>query len=169
VVALNTDTAVTRETTWLNVPGNDGLPALVKTAGGPWDTITAYYPRVPYEERRTIYVLRHRIQQKRFGGQRVLHTYPFRLILWWPLLDEGGSLENEAQAFDSAIELLLERILGPLGDKTHGGAFLSTGEGALGDTGSRVDVDYTDIEQTIRLGGLRAEVTYSADDREVNA
>jgi hypothetical protein len=169
MVALNTETAVTRETAWLNTAG-DGLPALTEPNGGPWDTITAYYPRTPYQERRTIYVMRHKIQQKRFGAQRVLHTYPFRLILWWPLLDREGSAEADAQLFDDAIDLLLQRILGPLGDKTHGGRFLSTGEGALGDgSASRVDVDYTDPEQTLLLGGLRAEVSYSADDIEVNA
>jgi hypothetical protein len=168
MVATNTDTAVTRETAWLNTAG-DGLPALTEPNGGPWDTITAYYPRTPYQERRTIYVLRHRILQKRFAAQRVMHTYPFRLILWWPLLDREGSAEADAQLLDSAIDLLIQRILGPLGDKTHGGRFLSTGEAALGDTGSRVDVDFTDPEQSILLGGLRAEVTYSADDREINA
>jgi hypothetical protein len=59
---------------------------------------------------------------------------------------------------------LLQRILGPLGDKTHGGRFLSVAEGP-----GLVDVDYTDPDATIELGVLRAEVTYSADDREINA
>lgn len=164
MVATNTDTAVTREAAWLTTTG-DGLPALLASAGGPWDTVQPYYPRTPYQEKRTIYVLRHRIAQNRFAAQRVMHTYPFRLILWWPILDATGSAENEQQAFDTAIDLLLQRILGPLGDKTHGGRFLSVVEDPR-----IADVDYTDPEQTIpALGGLRAEVTYSGDDPEINA
>lgn len=163
MVATNTDTAVTRETAWLTTSG-DGLPALQATAGGPWDNVQAYYSRTPYGEQRTIYVLRHRTQQKRFANQRTMHTYPFRLILWWPLLALDGSAEEEQAAFDVAIDMLLQRILGPLGNKTHGGRFLSVAEGP-----ALVDVDYTDPETTIPLGGLRAEVTYSADDVEINA
>ena len=163
MVATLTADAVERELAWLQVPGTDGLPALLVDNGGPWDTITRY-PRTPYENRRTIYVMRHRIKQRRFAAQRVMHTYPFRLILWWPLLRSDGELELEAQDFDAAIDKLLQRILGPLGDKTHGGRFLSVGEDA-----ETVDVDYTDIESTAPMGGLRAEVSYTADDVEINA
>lgn len=163
MVATNTQDAVARETAWLLTTG-DGLPAL-KAPVGPWDNIQAYYPRTPYLEQRSVYVLRHQIQQRRFGAQRVMHTYPFRLILWWPLQNAIGSAEEEQQAFDDAIDLALQRILGPLGDKTHGGRFLSVGEGA-----DLLSVDYTDPEQTIpTMGGLRAEITYAADDVEINA
>lgn len=169
MVATLTQDAVDRETAWLVATG-DGLPALLATAGGLWDNVQAYYPRTPYEQRRSIYVLRHRISQRRFATQRVMHSYPFRLILWWPLLDATGSAEAEQRLFDIAIDQLLQRILG-IGppqqiDKTHGGRFLSVGEAM----GAIVDVDYTDPEHTIPVGGgFRAEVTYSADDREVNA
>jgi hypothetical protein len=164
MVVTHTEDAVAREAAWLRT-ANDGLPALLATAGGPWDNVQAYRPRTPYDERRSVFVLRHRITQKRFATQRVMHTYPFRLILWWPILAATGSAEEEEAAFDVAVDLLLQRILGPLGDKTHGGRFLSVGEAP-----ALADVDYTDPEQTIPvLGGLRAEVTYSADDREINA
>jgi hypothetical protein len=163
VVATLTADAVDRETAWLSTFG-DGLPALLADDGGPWDTVQAYYPRTPYEERRSIYVLRHRVMQRRFGAQRVMHSYPFRLILWWPILAVDGSAEGEQRAFDVAVDLLLQRLLGPLGDKTHGGRFLSVGE-----DGRLVEVDYSDPEHTVPLGGLRAEVTYTADDREINA
>jgi hypothetical protein len=164
VVATGTADAVDREAGWLSTAG-DGLPALLASAGGPFDEILAYYPRTPYDERRSIYVLRHRIQQRRWGAQRVAHQYPFRLILWWPILAVDGNAEGEQRAFDAAIDLLLQRLLGPLGNKTHGGRFLSVGENP-----STVDVDFTDPEHTIAaLNGLRVEVTYSADDPELNA
>jgi hypothetical protein len=166
MVATLTADAVDREAAWLNTTG-DGLPALQKSAGGPWDNVQAYYTRTPYGEQRTIYVLRNRIQQRRFAAQRIMHTHPFRLILWWPLLDQAGSAEADARAFDVAIDVLLQRILGPLGDKTHGGRFLSVGENAASQ--GAVDVEMLEPEQTIPLGGFSAHVTYSADDREINA
>jgi hypothetical protein len=162
---MSTADAVARETAWLNTTVDDGLPILVADGGGPFDTIGGYYPRTPYEERRTIYVLLHQIQHQRFGARRVLNRYPFRLILWWPILAADGSAETEAQAFDSGIDLLLQRIEGPMGDKTHGGRFLSAAQLE----GTSISVDYTDPEQTLQLGGLRAEVTYTADDIEINA
>lgn len=165
MVATLTADAVDREAAWLQTWGDNGLPALLAADGGPWDTVQPYYPRTPYEDKRTIYVLRHQLRQRRFATQRVIHTHAFRLICWWPILDGTGSAELEQQAFDTALDLLLQRILGPLGDKTHGGRFLSVGE-----ADRLVEVDYTDPEQTVpNLGGMRAEVTYSADGREVNA
>lgn len=161
---MSTSDAVTREAAWLNSTG-DGLPTLPRLLGGPWDNVQAYYPRTPYAEQRSVYVLRARIAQPRFGGQRIMTNHQFRLILWWPLLDASGEAEAEQQAFDNAIDLLLQRVTGPLGDKTHGGRFLSVAENPR-----TLDVDCTDPEQTLpTLGGLRAEVTYAADDPEINA
>ncbi len=162
VVTFTAD-AVTREAAWLTATG-DGLPALLGSAGGMWDNVQAYYPRTPYENQRAIWVLRRQIRQRRFATQRVMHSHGFRLICWWPILDGAGSAETEQVGFDQAVDLVLQRILGPLGDKTHGGRFLSVGES------DPVEVEFTDPEQSIPgLGGLRAEVTYTADDREINA
>lgn len=162
MVATLTADAVDRETAWLTTSG-DGLPALLATAGGLWDNVQAYFPRDSYSQQRTIYVLRHRVQQKRIGAQRVMATYPFRLILYWPLLDGEGSAESDQRLFDVALDQVLQRVLGPLGDKTHGGRFLSVAESGT------VEIDYDNVEQTIPHGYLRAELAYTADDQEINA
>ena len=162
MVAANTADAVDRLAAWLTSTG-DGLPTLV--VPGMWDTVSAYWPRSPYQKRRTVYVLRHAIRQHRFGAQRVLHSYPFRLVLWWPLLAGNGSAEADQRAFDVAIDALLQRMLAYLGDKSLGGRFLSSGEG---DTLSEVQFD--PAEHTIpQLGGLRAEASFFADDPEIFA
>ncbi len=159
---MSTADAVARETAWLQASG-DGLPALLAAAGGPFDNIQAYYPRIPSMEQYSLYVLRRRIGQPRFGAQRLMSNYAFHLQVWWPLLSADGQAETDQQALDNAVELVLQRVTGLLGNKTHGGRFLSVAENPR-----TVDVDFSSPEQTIPLGYLHAEITYAADDPEIN-
>lgn len=159
---MSTADAVARETAWLQASG-DGLPALLVSAGGPFDVVQAYYPRTPSMEQYSLYVLRRRNSNVRFGAQRIMPGHNFHLQVWWPLLAVDGIAEGEQQALDNAVELVLQRVTGTLGNKTHGGRFLSVAENPR-----TLDVDYTPPEQTIPLGYLHAEVTYAADDVEIN-
>lgn len=159
----STADAVDRETAWLATAG-DGLPALLKASGGPFDDVHAYYPRTPKMTARTLYVLRQRLGQNRFGAQRIISKYPMRLIVWWPMLGGkgfDGSAEAEQRALDAAIDLVLQRITGPVGDKTHGGRFLSVAEEPR-----QLDGDFNDPTETISQGYLRVDLTYSIDDFE---
>jgi hypothetical protein len=163
----DTSDAVARETAWLQTSG-DGLPALAASVGGPWEIIQAYMPRTPRTQAPGIYVLRGHIGDLRVSSQRIRPGYIFRLKLRWPIRTGGAPLaETEQQAFDVAVNLLLQRIRGPLGDKSHGGRFLSAGE-----TPARppaVAVDFEDPEQTMALTkDLRAVCIYSLDDTELN-
>jgi hypothetical protein len=106
-------------------------------------------------------VLRPVIREKRFANQRRMATYQMHLSLVWPLSSGVGSAEDDQQAFDDAAELVLVRIGGFRGDKTHGGRFLSVAE-----DGSGVLVSFEDPIRTIPDGEFRAEVTYSADDQD---
>lgn len=168
---MGTDSAVARETAWLATAG-DSLPALPSSAGGPWDVIAAYEQGAQTRTQATaIYVTRGRAGQVRVGNQRVRPRYPMRLELHWPVraTSPGGSsiAAVEAQAFDDAIELLRQRVTGPLGDKTHGGRFLSAAEvkGAPG-----FEVTFEPAGETIRAAKeLRAIASYWVDDFEVNA
>nr|MDA8323338.1 hypothetical protein [Actinomycetota bacterium] len=101
------------------------------------------------------------------GSQRIRPSYEFRLRLVWPVRQAtAGSAEAEQRAMDAAVDLLIQRIRGPLGDKTHGGRFLSVGED-LGKPAPTVTWD--DPEHTIpATKSLRALVTYHADDFEIN-
>ena len=85
----------------------------------------------------------------------------------WPIRQTTtGIAEGEQQALDSAVDLLLQRIRGPLSDKTHGGRFLSVGEVPRM---PGVHVLFEDPEVTIdAVKALRATVSYSADDYEIN-
>lgn len=160
---MGTDDAVDREVAWLTTSG-DGLPGLLTDAGGPFDAIQAYWPRTPATRQKSIYVLRRRIHDERVANIRRRPTYQFLLRIVWPISTSTGAAEREQCALDAAVELLLQRIDGPMLDKTHGGRFLSVAESP-----AYVDVDFIDPEQTIsQSASLRAEVAYSADDFEVN-
>lgn len=163
---MSTADAVAREAAWLTTSG-DGLPALLTAAGGPWDVVQAYLPRTPAQRQSQIYVLRRSFNTHRWSQQRRMATYGFHLSCLWPI---GGTTigtgiaEDEQQAFDAALDLLVQRIEGHVDDKSHNGRFLSVGESP---DGTLIDVQYTDPGQTISQGGfLQASVTYAGDDTD---
>ena len=162
--------AVAREQAWLTTSG-DSLPALLASAGGPWAVVAAYTQGAQTRTQATaIYVTRGRAQQYRVANQRLRPRYPMRLLLHWPVrqISPGSSsiAAEEQQAFDDAIELLRQRVTGPLGDKTHGGRFLSAA--AVG--APSWDVQFGDSAATIRADKeLRAQALYFIDDFEINA
>jgi hypothetical protein len=160
---MGTADAVDREVAWLTTSG-DGLPDLLANVGGPWDNIQAYWARTPATRQKSVYVLRRTIRDQRTANIRRMPTHAFLLKIVWPISTASGSAEKEQRALDDAIDLLLKRIDGPMLDKTHGGRFLSVAENPR-----YVDVDYTDPEQSLsQVGALRVEITYSADDFEIN-
>jgi hypothetical protein len=157
VIVVSTADAVDRATS------GDGLPALLMAAGGPFGVVQSYWPRTP--GKRTagqLYVLRRRTRRKRFSNHRLMDTYTLVLRLVWPLTSGSGNAEADQRAFDAAIDLVLTRLSGFLGDHTHGGRFLSVAE----DPGE-VEVVFDDPAHTLPPDAeFRAEITYFADDRD---
>jgi hypothetical protein len=165
---VSTSDAVAREAAWLATSG-DGLPALLAANGGPWDVVQAYLPRTPAQRQSQIYVLRRSFNTHRWSQQRRMPTYAFHLSCLWPI---GGTTigtgiaEDEQQAFDTALGLLVQRIEGFVADKSHGARFLAVAEGDATNT-TVINVEFTDPGQTINAGGfLGATVTYTADDTD---
>lgn len=131
---------------------------------GPWDLIQGYFPRTLAKRQKTVVVMRSQIHVVRFANVRSMPTYQFRLGLIWPLSSGQGSAEDDQQQFDSAIDLLLKRIMGIQLDHTHGGRFLSVAEKP-----EFIVVNYENPEQTVGpMASFMAEVLYSADDFEIN-
>ncbi len=155
--------AVDRETAWLTTSG-DGLPGLLASVGGPWDLIQAYQPRTPNRNHRSIHVLRHELVDDRFADIQRMATHQFLLRINWPILAGSGSAEEEQRALDAAIALVVQRIVGPQLDKTHGNRFQSVAENP-----AAIRVSFTDPEQTIPHKHLAAQITYAADDFVTNA
>lgn len=161
---MSTSDAVARECAWLQTSG-DGLPALLTSAGGPWQIVQAYWTRTPATNKTGIYVLRDLLDDQRASSQRIRPRYNMRLRLIWPVTVTTTALLETAQSdFDAAIDLLVQRVRGPLGDKTHGSRFLSAGE-----IPRTVHVQWEDPEVTMaQHKQLRAAARYSIDDLEIN-
>ena len=156
----------TREAAWLTTTG-DSLPSLLTANGGPWDVIQAFWTRTPATQQTQLYVMSLELDDERFGNIRIMPHYQITLEMHWPIRQTSSPLaEQEQQAFKNAIDLLVQRIRGPVGDKTHGGAFLSVGE-APRSPGVHVTIEppWATIPADKELRGL---VTYYADDFEVN-
>lgn len=161
-----TANAVDREATWLARSG-DGLPALLRAAGGPFDVVSAYLPRTPNQNHTSLYVRRTRISDDRWSNQLKRPRYSFAVRAEWRIGTSAigeGIAEMEQRAFDAAIELVVERIRGTVGDHSHGGLFLAVAEAPAP---ASIDVTFTDPETTMTARTLRADITYFADDQLV--
>lgn len=163
--AGDSSTAVDREAAWLAAFNpNDGLPGLLRGAGGPFETVQAYWPRTPVGRRNSLYVLRRNIKSARTANVRTMNSYQFVLRIVWPVSSQTGSAEVAQRALDAAVELVLKRVGGLFMDKTHGGRFLSVAENP-----PQSDGDFLDPEASIAAkADLRCDITYWADDFETS-
>jgi len=162
--------AVTREAAWFTtdtLPSYPGVAPLSTANGGPFDVIQAYRPTVNRKGRvPSLFITRESSgtasEENRIamGGQKEW-VHHFVAVISWPFRQgTTGKLEDEMQALDNAVAAVLERIRGPLGDKTHGAQFLSVGE----DEGD-IRVTYTDaVRDMTDREPLEAEIHYSALD-----
>lgn len=158
--------AVDRETAWLAAyNAADGLPALEAKQGGPFDVIQPYWARTPAKRRRQLYVLRRSIAVERFGFNRKINHYGFELRIIWPQSSQTGQAESVQQSLDAAVDLVIQRINGPLAmplDKTHGARFLSVAENP-----TTINIVFGDPEQTLQANAdLTCSITYQADDQD---
>lgn len=161
-LTLTTADAVDRETAWLRTSG-DGLPALLESAGGPFTVVQAYLQRVVPAEARSLYVMRRTFRDVRIGSQRRLTRHSMLLRIAWPAVDGDGAVEADQRQLDQAVDKVVQRVRGTLGDKTHGGRFLSVAEGP-----DDLTATWTDPARTLPdMGVLLVDITYSADDPEL--
>jgi hypothetical protein len=160
---VSTADAVKREAEWLRAySAADGLPALLKGVGGPFDVVQAYVPRTGAQRQSRLYVTRSQLRVERFGFNRKINHHTFTLRLYWPQSSPSGQAESVQQDFDDAIDLVVQRISGLFGDKTHGARFLSVAEDP-----ADIDVQFTDPEASVQAKAeLVATITYQADDQD---
>lgn len=157
--------SVTREAAWLQTSG-DGLPALLASAGGPFEVVQAYWPGAKFRARASgVYVDHGDWSDPKVATLRLRPQYAFTVKVVWPIKATTSPLaEQEQQNLDIALELLRQRIDGFPTDKTHGGRFLSAGQVPRG---SALRFRKEDAETILaRDSTLRATATYYADDFE---
>ena len=160
-----TQSVDTREAAWLTAV--DSLPSLLAADGGPWQVVQAFYSRTPATQQTRIFVWSSVVDDNRTSNQRIMPRYEITLGLFWPVRVTTAPLaETEQQNMKDAVDLLVQRIRGPVGDKTHGGAFLSAGE-VPRMPGVRVTYEHPWV--TIPADKeLRGQVVYYVDDFEIN-
>ncbi len=159
---MTTADAVDRETAWLSTT-TDSLPALLAAAGGPFDIVQAYWRRTPQGRAKQLYVIRKTLHEERFANVRRMPRYQFELRIIWPQSSATGAAEDPQRALDAAIDLVLQRVGGFVGDKSHGGRFLSVAEHP-----PEVTVDFADpVRSMDARADLEATVLYWADDTEI--
>lgn len=160
---MSTADAVARETAWLQAySAADGLPALLKGNGGPFDVVQAYVPRTGAQRQSRLYVTRSNLRVERFGFNRKINHHSFMLRLYWPQSSPTGQAESVQAAFDAAVDLVVQRVSGLFQDKTHGARFLSVAEDP-----TSIDVQFADPVQSIQAKAeLAATITYQADDQD---
>lgn len=160
---MSTADAVTREADWLRAyNAADGLPALLKGSGGPFDVVQPYVPRTGAQRQSRLYVTRPRLVVERFAANRKINHYTFMLRLYWPQSSPTGQAESVQQDFDTAVDAVVQRVSGLYQDKTHGGRFMSVAEDP-----TLIDVVFADPEASIQAKAeLTATITYQADDED---
>jgi hypothetical protein len=151
--------ALDRETAWLTTADSLGnLNTL-------FQVIQARWPRTPSKKQYQLYVLRKPAPSaisERNSAQRRELVHHLELRLFWPITSGTGSGESDQLAFDQAIDTVLARVIGPLGDKTHGGRFAWAAEDGP------LSVNYADPANSHAEGVYSATVEYLAADFEIN-
>src|ERR1700728_2210274 len=167
---MSTSDAVARELAWLTAV--DDLPALLAGDGGPWAAVDWWQGARFARDKHGLYLDARDVGSVRTSSQRIMPQYQFVLTLYWPILGQGAAAgtsgksliaETEQANLDAAKDLVLQRINGPLGDKTHGGRFLSVAENPR-----KVTYTKADPVEGVQQRELRSSFTYRADDYEVN-
>lgn len=155
--------AVAREAAWLtSFDPDDGLPGLLRAAGGPFDVVQPYVPRTGAQRQSRLYVTRSALRVERFGFNRKINHHTFMLRVYWPQTSPSGQAESVQADLDTAVDLVVQRISGLFQDKTHGARFLTVAEDP-----TAIDVQFVDPEALIQAKAeLTATITYQADDQD---
>lgn len=132
-------------------------PPLIVGAGGPFDIVQARL-RAVESHGRSLYILRDTTTENRIamGGMKEF-VHQMVIVCMWSI--SVAHLETDQTAFDAAITAVLTRIRGPLGDKTHGGAFFEVGESGP------VRVEPQNLIANLEAGNqLETHIKYQATD-----
>lgn len=162
--------AVQRETDWLTDITTVGLPVLLASEGGAWDLVLPYgRANGTVSPARVLFISRVSGTDARFtiGAQRI-QAHQFLVSAEWPVRASSNP-QADLAAFDAAIETVLIRIRGLVGDKTHGSRFLSVAEGHEATGGqtsapARIDIDIDAPALAIANSKVTARISHVAVD-----
>lgn len=120
--------AVTAEAEWFGLDLTaDGIPPLVSADGGPFTLLAPYLRRQDQRPRQCL--LTHTTSRDRRIAKDLLHVdHEVAALVLWP--NPGAALRSheDQAALDEAVDAVVKRIRGPVGDSTHGGRWWRVGE-----------------------------------------
>ena len=159
-VAPPTNTLVDQEAAWF--AGDATLAALVNPSA---------YSRKRADGAKGLDLRVVRTLSRRISNRQREITYVMEARLTWPLVSGSSSMTNDQRYLEAAVEAFLNRLMGPTGDHTHGGLWLSVGESetANDEGGEDVSVTYSDPIAALDLPApvLEARITYRATKQSI--
>lgn len=133
-------------------------------------TVTAYWRHRPRGVKAAeLRKIRTRERRVSVGRKELLHDFEIRVQ--WPITAGTKRLAEDMRYFENALDLLCDRIRGPVGDHTHGGLFMSVAEAEDG-SGRDADITVELAEPDVAEEGdgqLTATVRYSATGQHLTA
>jgi len=159
---------VVREAAWYTVdppPGFASAPALQAVNGGPFDGIQAYWTKVPQRQRWLFVTCEGEVRNELDEWQAHREAiYQMVLTILWSFEAGSGALEDEQQNLHDAVEKVLQRVYGLIGDKTHNSQFTAVAAGGPEGDG-RITVRMPNsYDQVTARQPLMAEIRYFATD-----
>jgi len=155
--------AVDREAAWFKADQSaQGIPHLIASArpAGPFDIVQADLGR-PSARGRTLYLWLENVEERRYALARKLQIYSFVASCLWQRTKAAGQTQADQQGLAAAVAKVVQRVRGPIGDKTHGGRFTAAGEIETG----RIVVRFDDPLRAFQTADIwRADVRWQAVD-----
>jgi hypothetical protein len=163
------DTAVTAEAAWFTSDPPTGWvgtapPPLQAANGGAFDTVQAFRPLIcPAGKHLFIYRDYGAPQAETVGEMGEGRYWDHRLVahLVWSFTESTGAGEDMEQHLETAIAAVLARIRGPVGDRSHGGAFTD-----VADVRNEPEVRYVGdpYDQLEAANVVQVKIHYGATD-----
>lgn len=155
--------AADREAAWFTDDlSSISIPPLLNngTNGAPFKVVASGL-REPSKVGQYCFIDLQRVIEHRVALQRKRQIYSLVATCLWTRTQDRAHANIDQANFLAALELVVQRVRGPIGDKTHGGRFLASGE----IDSNEIAIDMPDWNRALFQDGFwRADVRWQACD-----
>jgi hypothetical protein len=103
-----------------------GVAALTKDAGGPFGVVTPRLRRLS-QVAQAVYLTHGQTRQGKGAKDQARFDHDVIAVVLWAATGAGARAHVDQEAADAAVARVVDRVLGPTGDTTHGGRWFSIG------------------------------------------
>ncbi len=104
----------------------DGVPALEKTAGGPFDIVTPHLRRLS-QARRQLFLTHGNDRDVPSSKSTRRTEHEVLALVLWPAAGAGARAHEDQAVLGEAVAAVVARVHGPAGDIGHGNRWFRTG------------------------------------------